>query len=221
MNSSPREMSLRPDDPDHTDDPHFIPEPLRAAAKRMNTSEYLFVLVSIVIGLGMSQLLTAVGNLIVDRRRVRFYWVWGVAVLLVFLANVQFWWSTFSVGEAVATNFFSFVFFLTSPITLFLGGVVLVPDFEGEGEIDLKAHFYANHRWCFGFVALLPLLNAIRSVVVSRDPLFMAARPFEAAFFALLVMAAVVQREGWQKAIAVANLCLFVAFIILVGLKPG
>jgi hypothetical protein len=118
---------------------------------RMTTTEYLSVLVSIIIGLGISQVLSGVANLLVDRRRVRFYWVWGVAVLMVFLANVQFWWSTFSVAGAVARNFFSFIFFLLTPITLYLGAVVVLPDFEGEGEIDLRRHFYDNHRWFFGF----------------------------------------------------------------------
>src|SRR3954468_21725752 len=86
-----------------------FPSPPRTAA--MKTAEYLSVLVSIIVGLGMSQVLAGIANLLVDRRRVRFYWIWAVAVVMVFLANVQFWWGTFSVGDAVATNFFSFVYF--------------------------------------------------------------------------------------------------------------
>ena len=187
----------------------------------MSTAEYLSVLVSIVIGLGISHLLSGVGNLLVDRLRVRFWWVWGISVLMVFLAHVQFWWGTFSVAGAVSANFFAFLFFLLTPIALYLAAVVLLPTFEGEGEIDLRAHFLANHRWFFGFVALVPVLNAIRSVVISGDPAFNLDRVFESTFFVIQVTGALTGRPAVQKAIAVLNLSLFVAMVVLTSLTPG
>lgn len=186
----------------------------------MSAAEYLSVLVSIVVGLGISHILSGVGNLLVDRRRVRFYWPWGIAVLMVFLAYVQFWWGTFTVGAAVSRNFFGFLLFLLSPITLFLGSVMLLPDFEEEGPIDLKAHFFANYRWYFGFVGILPLLNFIRSITVSGDPLYIPQRPYEAVFFLMFASGALVGREWWQKVIAVASLVLFVVFILMASLTP-
>lgn len=187
----------------------------------MTTAEYLSVLVSIVIGLGISHLLSGVGNLLVDRLRVRFWWVWGAGVLLVFLAHVQFWWSTFTVGNAVSANFFAFLFFLLTPIALYLAAVVLLPDFEGEGEIDLRAHFLANHRWFYGFAALIPVLNAIRSVVISGDPPFNLDRVFEGTFAIVQMVGALTPRPAVQKAIAVINITLFVAMVVLTSLTPG
>jgi hypothetical protein len=187
----------------------------------MKTAEYLSVLVSIIVGLGMSQVLSGIANLLVDRRRVRFYWVWAVAVVMVFLANVQFWWGTFSVGEAVATNFFSFVFFLLTPIALYLTAVVLVPDFEGEGEIDLKRHFFANRTLYFGFLGAVPLLSATRSILISGDPVLSPERPFEALFVLLLASGALIANERYQKLLAVAAAVLFVVFIAVAGLQPG
>ncbi|HET7464791.1 MAG TPA: hypothetical protein VFJ82_26345 [Longimicrobium sp.] len=187
----------------------------------MSTAEYLSVLVSIVVGLGISHVLSGVGNLLVDRLRVRFWWVWGSAVLMVFLAHVQFWWGTFSVSRAVSANFFAFLFFLLTPITLYLSAVVLLPDFEGEGEIDLRAHFLANHRWFFGIISLVPILNAFRSVVISGDPPFNLDRVFEVTFFVLLLSAAAIGRPAYQKFIAVLNVTLFVAMVVLTSLTPG
>lgn len=187
----------------------------------MQTAEYLSVLVSIVIGLGIAQVLSGVANLLVDRRRVRFYWIWAVGVVMVFLANVQFWWSTFSVGAAVAENFFSFVFFLLTPIALYLSAVVLVPDFEGEGEIDLRRHFHENRRLYFGFLGAVPLLSGLRSILISGDPVLSPERPYEVAFMLLLASGAIFGREAWQRVVAVATVTLFVAFIVMVGLRPG
>jgi len=187
----------------------------------VKTAEYLSVLVSIIVGLGLSQVLSGVANLLVDRKRVRFYWIWGVGVVMVFLANVQFWWGTFSVGEAVAANYFSFVFFLLTPIALYLAAVVLVPDFEGEGEIDLRRHFHENRRFYFGFLTAVPLLGASRSIIISHDPLLSPERPFELAFLVLMASGWLIGREGWQRFVAIASVTLFVAFIILAGLQPG
>lgn len=187
----------------------------------MSTAEYLFVLVSIVIGLGISHVLSGVGNLLVDRARVRFWWPWGSAVLMIFLAHVQFWWGTFTVGNAISTNFFAFLFFLLTPIALYLAAVVVLPHFEGEGEIDLQTHFMANHRWFFGFVTLVPILNAVRSVYISGDPPFNMDRVFEASFAVLQVSGALIARPAWQKTLAVINLTLFVLMVFLTSLTPG
>ena len=187
----------------------------------MSTAEYLSVLVSIIVGLGISNVLSAVGNLLVDRARVRFWWVWCVAVLMVFLAHVQFWWGTFTVVGTVAANFFAFLFFLLTPIALYLAAVVLLPHFEGDGEIDLRTHFLANHRWFFGFIAVVPLLNAFRSVVISGDPPWNMDRVFEALFFVVLASGAVIGRPAYQKFLAILNLSLFVVMVVLTSLTPG
>jgi hypothetical protein len=187
----------------------------------MKTAEYLSVLVSIIVGLGISQVLSGIANLLVDRGRVRFYWAWALAVLMVFLANVQFWWSTFSVGDAVAGNFFSFVFFLLTPICLYLAAVVVLPDFEGEGEIDLRAHFLGNSRWYYGFLAAVPLVNVVRSVAISGDPLLQPERPFEAIFFVLMLSGVLVRSRRYQELLGVAGMLLFCTFIVLAGLRPG
>src|SRR4029079_7311265 len=129
-------------------------------------------------------------------------------VTMVFLANVQFWWGTFSVGEAVAGNFFSFVFFLLTPVALYLSAVVLVPDFEGEGEIDLRRHFHENRRLYFGFLAAVPLLSGLRSVLISGDPVLSPERPFEAGFVVLMASGGLIGREGWQRFVAIASVAL-------------
>jgi hypothetical protein len=56
---------------------------------------YLSVLLSIILGLGLTQLLTAVGRLIRHRDRVRLDWLpllWAAVLLVVY---VQTWWAMF------------------------------------------------------------------------------------------------------------------------------
>jgi len=186
------------------------------------TPDYLFVLVSIIIGLGISRVLTGLAAVIVHRRRVRIYWLWVVAALLVFLAHVQLWWSTFSVGSTIAKgSFLEFMLFLLSPIALYLSAAVIIPDLEDDEVVDLREYYLENVRAYFIFLAMVPLLNVIRSLVVSHDPWWMPARPFEITFIVMLASGAVVRREGYQKILAIVSLLLFGIFILTVGRKAG
>ena len=61
----------------------------------MDAFSYLSVLLSIILGLGLTQLLTAVGRVIRHRDRVRVDWLpmlWAGVLLVVY---VQVWWSMF------------------------------------------------------------------------------------------------------------------------------
>ena len=56
--------------------------------------EYVTVLISIVLGLGITQILTGVADLIHQSKRVRVYWPLMIWVLLVLVMHVQEWWVT-------------------------------------------------------------------------------------------------------------------------------
>ena len=91
----------------------------------MDKDEYIPVLVSIVIGMGLSHLLAGVGRMLAARARVRIYWVSLAGAAIVFVAQVQFWWSTFSYDRAILENFFSFLVFLLAPILLYLLAMIV------------------------------------------------------------------------------------------------
>ena len=60
----------------------------------MSTFEFISVLLSIVVGLGLTRLLSGVGRALEMRRKLRFYWVQGVWILNLGLLFVSFWWAT-------------------------------------------------------------------------------------------------------------------------------
>ena len=75
---------------------------------RMDQFNYLAVLISIILGLGITQLLSGVGRLLQARGHVRLYWptlAW-VAVLLV--VHVQTWWAMFGLRTLQTWTFAAF-----------------------------------------------------------------------------------------------------------------
>lgn len=134
---------------------------------RVDITEYWATLVSIIIGLGVADLLMNFHRLIHDRRRVA--WdalplLWAVVCLL-WLFN--YWW-------AVATNLdgsrnarvaVEFVLLAIAPIVLFLMAASALPRaMPAEGRLDMRAEWATSRGVFFALFALnqsIAWVNAI------------------------------------------------------------
>jgi hypothetical protein len=188
----------------------------------MNKAEYLSVLVSIVIGMGLSHLLSSVARLIIARNRVRVYWVSLLTAAVAFLAHVQFWWSTYDYDEAILGNFFSFLVFLLAPIFLYLMAVLVFPDFDDDlATVSMYDHYYSVRPWFFAAGTAAVVSNVVRNIAVQGSPLLTEDRPFEAAFLVLMLSGALIRNPRFHAVITVAMLVAFCAMIVFTSLKPG
>jgi hypothetical protein len=121
----------------------------------MSAFEYLSVLISIILALGMTRVLGGVGEMLQARSRRRIYWVHAIWIVNLFLYLVVAWWIFYRWRNQQPWTFFLFVFVLISPTILYLASLLLFPR---EGDVDLavdyKTHYYANHRAFFILFAL-------------------------------------------------------------------
>jgi hypothetical protein len=189
----------------------------------MNTAEYLSVLVSIIVGLGLSHLLGSVGKLLSRRRRVRVYTPSVVAATIVFLAHVQFWWGSFEFGRRIESNFFAFLVFLITPILLYLIAVLVLPELDQDdsGVVSLREHYYEARPWFFGLTVLIPVATAVRNAGFQGDALWNQDRPFELAFFLLALIGLLTASERVHRILPFVMLALFVTMVVLTSLRPG
>jgi len=121
----------------------------------MELFEFVMVLVSIIVGLGIATLLTGVANLLRARGTVRLYWVHSLAVALVFLAHAQVWWESWDLNSAPQWSFGGLLMMLGSPICLFLISHLLFP--ETLRDADLSEYYFEMARvvWPIGAMATL------------------------------------------------------------------
>jgi hypothetical protein len=189
----------------------------------MNTSEYLSVLVSIVIGLGLSHLLGSVGRLLSRRKRVRIYAPAVMSAMVVFLAHVQFWWGSFEFGKRIESNFFAFLVFLLTPILLYLAAVLVLPELDQDetGEVSLREHYYEARPSFYALVALIPVATAVRNAGFQGDALWNQDRPFELAFFLMALAGALTASERVHRVLPAVMLVLFLVMVVLTSLRPG
>lgn len=178
----------------------------------MQAFDYLSVMLSIVLGLGMTQLLSAVGRWLELRHATRPYPPAGIWAAFLMIVLVQTWWSMFGMRNIAHWGFLQFCIVLAQPILLFLMTSLVLPGPQSE-ERDLEAFFF-RHRTLF-FTLLMVLLL----VSVSKDLALTGRLPatpnliFHAVFFAGAAIAVASRRPSVQLLIAVLALILMLVYV--------
>ncbi len=121
----------------------------------MSLFEFLMVLVSIIIGLGIAEVLTGVARVIRARAQVRYYWVHGVLTSLTFVALVQQWWEAWGLRVVPSWSYVALGGLLIGPISLFLIAHLLFPR-ELE-DADIEEYYFGAMRpvWILGIIAIV------------------------------------------------------------------
>jgi len=141
----------------------------------MTQPEYVAALLSIIVGLGLTDLAQSLRELVRPRRQVDWHWLPLLWAATTFLLAIQIWWNSFSFLTGATPAFF--VAYLLTFLLLYLTCAFALPDPEWEksraatntGEVsietsvtqaplDLRAfYFSASHRrWFFGvFIAFI------------------------------------------------------------------
>jgi hypothetical protein len=181
---------------------------------------YLSILTSIVLGLGITRVLTGCGRLLQVRHRQLLYGVHLVWALNLFLFLVLNWWILFRWRLQGEWTFFLFLFVLLSPTVGFLLAVLLFPEPMEDG-LNLKHYYYANHRWFFGLAALLAPIDALDTLLKGWDH-FVAQGPLYLLTLALVLIlsliAATTRNERYHAFFAVFFLA-YISLFISVNLR--
>ena len=173
----------------------------------MGAFEYLSVLISIILALGMTRVLGGVGEMLQADSRRHIYWVHAIWIVNLFLYLVVAWWIFYRWRNQQPWTFFLFIFVLISPTILYLASLLLFPR---EGDVDLaidyKTHFYANHRAFFILFALFTPVDIVDSLL-KGIPHFSALGPqyfvSTLLYFAGLTTAAITRNERYHQFYAV------------------
>ena len=183
----------------------------------MNPFEYLAVLISIVLGLGLTELLASAQQLIHARDRVRFHWLPLVWSAQTFVLLVQWWWAAFGMRGQLDWHFFAFLYFLLGPMLLYLAAALVLPNVEPGARYDLRAHYFRHHRPFFGTLAVSTGLALVRAVQAAD----LQAAVLDGLGVALLVTLAASRNPRVHAAGTAAGAVLLVAFIVAETLRLG
>jgi len=127
----------------------------------MTQPEYLTILVSIIVGLGVADLAKSVRDLLHPERSVQWHWlplVWAVAAVLMVVAA---WWTFFRILQAeIWSSPWAFLLVFVTTLNLYFLCAFALPDLDGPPDADSSErlelevfYFSPSHRRAFfGFV---------------------------------------------------------------------
>jgi hypothetical protein len=174
---------------------------------------YLSVLLSIILGLGLTQMLTATGRLIRHRERVRLHWLpllWAGLLLLIY---VQVWWAMYGLRLRREWTFLAFVVVLAQTATLYVMAAVALPEEVEASGTDLGAFFDRNHRWFFAFFLATLVVSVVKDVILDDRLPDRTNLMFHLVLAAGCVTGMTVRRRRHQEALAVGFAVAIVAYI--------
>ena len=180
----------------------------------MDQFSYLSVLLSLIVGLAITQILKGYRGLMLARRHVDLYWpslVWSASLVLM---NVQSWWAMFGLRDVQGWTFLLFTIILAQTIVQYLLAAIVFPDF-GAGRVDLREHYWSHTRWFFGLNVLVLLISLAKDLALSGHFPDRINLSFHLVFIGLAVMAVVTRNEWYHRLLAAMLPLLFAAYVMV------
>ncbi len=133
----------------------------------MDQFEYIMVLVSIIVGLGIAHILLGIGGIIdrLSRKNDRLELSLAHAAWLAFcfLWLVMFWWWEYRFSTRVSDwTMGLYLFLICYAVALFLFQALLVPR-TWDGVTSLKEYFLERRAWFYSLLAFVTMLDLFDS----------------------------------------------------------
>ena len=187
----------------------------------MDAFSYLSVMISLILGLAITQVLQGFRGLMQARSRLDGYWPSVLWAFLVVVISVQAWWSMFGLRLHADWTFLEFSAVLAQATVLYLLAALVLPDAHGDTILDLHAHYEGQRRWFFSLLVILIVTSVGKSLVIDRQ----LPRPLDLGFhglFALLgISGALIAERRYHAFLALAGAIAIGAYIALLFMHLG
>ncbi len=122
----------------------------------MSQHEYVFIVVSIILGLAITRMLHTVAILIRVHDRVIFHWATALWAVCVMAFVLQFWWVGWGLREVVEWRFIDFLVLIVGAIFIYGAAEMALPVPDDDGDDDELD--FLRHSEGFGRLSVLSML---------------------------------------------------------------
>jgi hypothetical protein len=181
----------------------------------MDSFTYISVLLSIVLGLAITQVLLGFRALILTRAKVKLYnptLIWAAIALLI---PIQAWWADFSMRRQSNWTFLALLMILLHAISIYMFAALVLPDISGENIADLKQHFFAHRSWLFGAALATSVFSLSKTLTLYGHLPNVVDSAFEFTFCTGAIAGAFTRSEWFHKVLAPTFGLLFVVYIAI------
>ena len=133
----------------------------------MSPFEFVTVLISIILGLGVTTILTGVADRIKHFHRTKLYAPYVMWIIIVFVLHIHEWWNSFTLRSIEVWSLPMFLFILLYPITLYVLAHLLFPS-NNDQHFDAKAFYFINYIRYFTIAISLLVLSVLHNIFIEH-----------------------------------------------------
>jgi hypothetical protein len=176
---------------------------------------YLSVLLSIILGLAITQILQGYRGLLLARGRVSFYGPTLIWSALLLLLSAQSWWASFGLARQRDWTFLQFCVVLLQMVLVYLMSGLVLPDMPAGEPIDLREHFYRERRPLFAVFLLALAVSVSKDWVLSGHLPQVENLAFHGVFAAMALLGLAIRAPRFHEIAAPVGALAIGAYIAL------
>ena len=182
---------------------------------QISAFEYVSILVSIILGLGITQILSSFSDLLYHFKKVKFYFPHSIWVGFVLFLHIQDWFVTYQLKDKMVWRLPELLFVLLYPISLFIAAKMLLPTNENEEKFNMKIFYQSQFPMIFSVISISILLSILFNLLF-LDKGFIQQIPLLIFLSAMICLSLYqIQREIIHKILALIILLASILSIIL------
>ena len=177
----------------------------------MSVFEYIGVLVSVIMGLGITHLATGTSKLIQHRSEVRLYlphMLWTLNILIFILL---IWWGMFNWSNHEKWFAYEYLFITLYAIVMFFLASLLYP-WDMAKDVDVREHFFGNRTWFFGVLLVAWGIDVVATLIKAKVGL----RPLPTGYFGFIGVQILIAIIGISSRNRIAHAVLPVIFLVVI-----
>lgn len=181
----------------------------------MSPFEYLSVLLSVILGLAITQVLEGYRRLLLSRSRLRLHLptiIWSVLVLLF---ATQAWWASFGMEARQEWRFDTFLVILLQMALLYMMAAVVLPEVSAGGEVELESHFEAQRRPFFWSLLLVLAVSLLKDLMLEGSLPEEGNVAFHLFLAVIAICGILIRRHTFHVAAAALAAASFTAYVTL------
>jgi len=125
----------------------------------MNLFEFLMILLSLIVGLGLAEILSGIACTLKSEGVRGFSWTHSAATLTVFAGLLQVFWESWGLTSIDEWSFPAMLLMLGSPIFLFLIAHVLFP--ERGDNVNLEDYYFERSRLIWALAGITVIIGTL------------------------------------------------------------
>jgi magnesium-transporting ATPase (P-type) len=176
---------------------------------------YLSVLLSIIIGLAVTQILQGFRARMLSHGRVQRYWPTQVWAAILLIVCTQTWWAMFDLRERTNWQFDDFTVLLAQTIVTYLLAGLVFPDFPDGKPVDLREHYFTQRPRFFALLLGTVVISIVRDLVLNHALPDRANLLFHLVYIALAIIGLSTAREWLHKVLALVTGAAIVLYVSL------